>query len=51
MKKILNHVGNFMIALFCVLVIHNITLKPKYDQVFSVFNDIWCFVMLSAQRT
>ena len=29
MKKILNHVENFIIALFFVLVIHNVTFKPK----------------------
>ena len=29
MKKIPNNVENFIIALFCVLVIHNVTLKPK----------------------
>ena len=29
MKKMQNHVENFIIALFYVLVIHNVTLKPK----------------------
>ena len=30
MKKIPNHVDNLIIALFFVLVIHNVTLKPKF---------------------
>ena len=51
MKKIPNHVENLIITLFYVLVIHNITFKPKSVTKSSLFlltfSVLLCFVMLS----
>ena len=47
MKKIPNRVENLMVALFYVLVIHNVTLKPKSVTMSALFLLKFCVLLCS----